>query len=697
MDHGTMDVTRARLSPRWLRLLGVAVLSGTLLRLALVLRLPGQHGAVAWTGTLARGFALDALVVLACAGPPLALLALRRTHASSRLVRSALFLGLWAFVFLKVVEYYFFLEFDARFNHLAIDYVLFPGEVAGNVWESYPVPLTLALTGVAAALTTQWVALGCVRPVGRRSVRSAGAFLAVSVAALSGLACWPASDGGDRQLAELASNDAVSLARAVRTASLDYAAYYRTVSPEQLDACARREFGWPSSDHPEKTFRAVERRDRPLDVVVVLGESFGSEFVGRLGGTSPCAPGLERWAERGLLLTHLVATGNRTVRGLEGVLCSFVPLPGDSIWKRDRSHGLATIAGVLRDQGYSTEFLYGGDGSFDSMRSFALDNGWDSFLDDSLVGRSSFPADAYRTIWGVADEHLYDALLERQRSAARSGKPLFATALTVSNHRPFLTPDTVEYRVRFEKLLERGPLLAALLAGSILLAWHARRRRGPVAGVLVGLVALGCVLLLTWTEISPKDTRVAAVSYADRALADYLDRASAEGLLDHTVVLFVGDHGARVYGSQEIPAASYRIPALFLAPEERYHGRTLDRLCSQVDLAPTLLSLAGIDYSAPFFGNDLLAEPDDDQGRAWLLHNRNVGLLTDTTLTVLGLHGRVIHYRRPDRDSDDFEPIESCPDLEAMADRGAAVFQIASTLYDTGQFRLPGSDATAKP
>src|SRR6187402_3300500 len=123
MDHGTLGAARARISPRWLRLMGVAVLAGTLLRLALLLRLPGQHGAASSTGMLARGLALDSLVVLASLGPPLALLALRRTHSSSRLVRAALFIGLWAFTFLKVVEYYFFLEFDARFNHLAIDYV----------------------------------------------------------------------------------------------------------------------------------------------------------------------------------------------------------------------------------------------------------------------------------------------------------------------------------------------------------------------------------------------------------------------------------------------------------------------------------------------------------------------------------------------------------------------------------------------
>ena len=39
--------------------------------------------------------------------------------------------------------------------------------------------------------------------------------------------------------------------------------------------------------------------------------------------------------------------GNRTVRGMEGILCSFLPLPGDAIVKRDRSENVASIARFL--------------------------------------------------------------------------------------------------------------------------------------------------------------------------------------------------------------------------------------------------------------------------------------------------------------------------------------------------------------
>ena len=69
------------------------------------------------------------------------------------------------------------------------------------------------------------------------------------------------------------------------------------------------------------------------------------------------------------------------MRGFEGVLSSFPPLPGDSIVKRDRSENVETLARVLKRDGYETLFLYGGRGLFDGMRAYALENGWDRFIE----------------------------------------------------------------------------------------------------------------------------------------------------------------------------------------------------------------------------------------------------------------------------------------------------------------------------
>jgi len=678
-----------------LLLFAILIGVGTATRIALLIqdRRDSGIGVAAWA--LATGATFDALVAIVVLTPVAFTLGIRRNDRARprlRIVLVALFSA--ALTFGGFVEYFFFEEFDARFNHVALDYLLFPSEVAGNVWESYPVPLYVALSllaGAAIAFLIERAMRGATSsvPWWPRRILQAGIALSAGVGALALLSVLPPPSCGDRARDEIASNGLVQLTRAFRTASLSYASYYRTVPETELKSLAHSEVGLPDLDAPARTFRAVERRTRPLDVVVILGESFGSEFVGMLGGRRPCAPGLERWSKEGLLLTNLVATGNRTVRGLEGVLCSFVPLPGDSIWKRDKSDDVASVARVLRDQNYRTEFVYGGDGAFDGMKSFAVRNGWDQFHEDSVVGESSFPDDAYRTIWGVDDEHIFGKLLERQRAAAGDGVPFFGTALTVSNHKPFLTPDSTHTALRGDNLIVTACQAAILLLLSGL-AWKVLAKRGGwvSTGAVLGIVWMA-FLIAAWTRVQPRDTREAAVRYADRALAEYLDHAKAEGLLEHTVVLFVGDHGARVYGSEEIPAASYRIPALFLAPDVQYSNRRIDRLCSQVDLAPTLLSLAGIDYAAPFFGNDLLSQPADGPGRAWLIHNRNIGLLTDTTLTVLGLRGTTTFYRREGRGSDLFERLTEEPALLVDADRAAAVFQAASVLYESKRYRLP--------
>src|SRR5437016_12333736 len=134
-----------------------------------------------------------------------------------------------------------------------------------------------------------------------------------------------------------------------------------------------------------------------LNVVIFLEESFGSEFWGCLGRTNSLTPEMDRLAaEEGILFTNIYASGNRTVRGFEGVLSSFPPLPGDSIVKRDRSQNVETIARVLKRDGYETVFLYWGRGFFDGMRSFALNNGYDRFIEQKHFAHPTF-----KTGWGV--------------------------------------------------------------------------------------------------------------------------------------------------------------------------------------------------------------------------------------------------------------------------------------------------------
>lgn len=64
----------------------------------------------------------------------------------------------------------------------------------------------------------------------------------------------------------------------------------------------------------------------------------------------------------------------------------------------------------------------------------------------------------------------------------------------------------------------------------------------------------------------------------------------------------MADHGARVYGSEQIPIQSYEIPVLFYNPVLNPKGEACDVLGSQMDVAPTILDFLGIDYDSEFFG-----------------------------------------------------------------------------------------------
>jgi phosphoglycerol transferase MdoB-like AlkP superfamily enzyme len=611
------------------------VLLGTLLRIALCAAYrPDDSSVAALLWCVFAGLLLDLLTACVACAPlfaglvllPAALL--RRTWLRSAFV--CFYCG--ALVFHAFVQWFFFEEFEARFNHVALDYVMFPNEVFSNIGESYSVPLYVALAAAGGALAAIVAARGLrgLAPeklaFGAR-LRALGGIGALALGSAGILWALPAQWRADRVENELVRNGTLSLLRAFATASLDWHQYYSALPSAEARARAEQVLARGRLS-PAEAPRAAHT---PAQVVVVLEESFGSDFVGVLGHPEKqLTPCFDRWSKEGLLLTQLVANGNRTVRGIEGVLASFVPLPGDAILKRDKSEDIATLARVFAARGYSTGFFYGGYAIFDSMKSFLSQNGWNEFVE-----QPDFPSDAFRTAWGVADRCIFDALLERQKRARESGEKLFATLLSVSNHRPFLIPP-------------ESPTNQRVRAG---------RWRG--------------------------------VAYADECMGAYLDQLAAEKLLDDTLVLLVGDHGARVYGSESIPAGSYRIPALFLAPDPRWKGVRSDRLCSQIDLAPTLLALAGIEERVPFLGSSVLGQPSAG-GRAFVQHNRDVGMLTDTTLVVLSLQKRIEYYTRSGRESDAFTLLpaaQSTPAQRELALDATAVFQSAFERYEAREYR----------
>jgi len=549
-------------------------------------------------------------------------------------------------IFLLVVEFFFFDEFRSRFNTVAVDYLIYPQEVFINIWDAYPVGKILAGVGLLAMVCV-WIASRLFRDmwVSEASLKARLAWFAGAMALAAALAhtveLKGANVSADRTLNEIANNGAVSFVCAAWTRHLDYAVFYETISLDDAYARVRARLKTPDTEfvisgHSIQRHVSGDANKARLNVVLVLEESFGSEFWGSLGRKgATLTPEMDKLAaEEGLLFTNLYASGNRTVRGFEGVLSSFPPLPGDSIVKRDLSDNVETIARILKRDGYDTLFLYGGRGIFDGMRSFAVHNGYDRFVEEKDFAKPTFS-----TIWGVCDEDLFARTIEEMRELNKAGKPFLVTLLSVSNHKPYTYP--------------------------------ARRIR----------------------ENPNERTRENAVKYSDYALGQFFKAAKQEAFWTNTVFVVVADHGARVYGSMSIPIASYEIPLVIAGPAVVKTPARIGVLGCSLDVAPTILGLIGRPYETLFFGRDLLHAPPEE-GRVFINHNRDVGLLVRERFAVLGLR-KSVEFFRGDPKAGDMKAVTApdAADKELETD-AAAFYQVADDLYVHQRFRM---DADGPP
>src|SRR3989344_5519874 len=160
---------------------------------------------------------------------------------------------------------------------------------------------------------------------------------------------------------------------------------------------------------------------KPKNVVLITVESLSAKYMGAYGSNKGLTPKMDKLAAEGLKFERLYATGTRTVRGLDSTTIGIPPVPGQAIVHRPDNAHLSTIGELLRDQGYSTFFIYGGYGVFDSMNAYYRANNY------QVIDRTDFDPKtiAAENIWGVADESLFDNSLTTIDDAAKENKPFF--------------------------------------------------------------------------------------------------------------------------------------------------------------------------------------------------------------------------------------------------------------------------------
>lgn len=483
-------------------------------------------------------------------------------------------------IFTEVATPSFINQYDTRPNRIFFEYLNYPKEIFSTLWADYKLQLFVCAILLIAALCLVWklsrslyeesapwrwwVRLLVLPVVGILIFLGARSSLDHRPANIS-----KAAFSTDQLVNRLGVSSTYSLIYDISNIPNEGRAdlIYEKIPEEVLFAEIHREIGLPdraftSSEVPTlHRQQNVNKRRRPLNIVIVLEESVGADFVGLLGGAG-WTPELDKLSSEGLWLTRLYATGARSVRGIEAVVTGFPPSPGRSIVKLGLAQqNFFTLAQLLKEQGYTTTFIYGGESHFDNMRGFFLDNGFDRVIDQEEYSHPKFVG-----TWGVSDGDLFDRADEEFRAAG--DQLFFSLIFTSSNHDPFdIPPDVVK------------------------------------------------------TTSGDRARLEGAVRYADYALGRFFEKARQALYWEKTLFLVVADHAKNVNGQALVPIEKFRIPGLFIGPGVPVGH--FDKIASQIDLPVTLLSLAGIAVEHPMIGRDLLQMSEDDPGRAVMEFNLN--------------------------------------------------------------------------
>lgn len=271
---------------------------------------------------------------------------------------------------------------------------------------------------------------------------------------------------------------------------------------------------------------------RPNIVLIVL-ESWTADIIDEKNVT----PQFNELEKEGLLFTQAYASGFRTDQGLAAIMSGFPAQPNNSIITTpSKAEKLSSIGNVLKKDGYSTSFYYGGDAEFANMKTYLLNCGFDRMID-----KASFSKDKYNSKWGAHDGFV----LSKQLNELHSEKqPFFSTLLTLSTHEPFEVP----VKTPFDN-------------GSDM----------------------------------PLKFRKAAY-YADQCLGDYFRKAKQEKWYDNTLFVLVADHGHHLPKNHDLSEPSaHRITMMLCggALKDEYKGKTIDKIVEQTALASTLLAQLG--------------------------------------------------------------------------------------------------------
>lgn len=307
------------------------------------------------------------------------------------------------------------------------------------------------------------------------------------------------------------------------------------------------------------------------NVILIQLESFQQFPLGMQVNGHEVTPHLNKLMQESIYLPNFWSQTGQGVTADADLLanCSLYPTRTGAVYYDFAGNDFRCLPTLLAEQGYRTEAFQGIRADFWNLSTVYPRIGFAKY--NSLSEYNYTSSD--KILLGLSDEAFFQKTVEKLKALP---EPYYAFAVSLTSHGPFN--------------VLHAP--ASLDVGSY---------QGSHAG-----------------------NYLQAINYTDQALGQFVDQLKAEGLLDDAILMIYGDHPG-IYrqdlGSPELTGNfdpeddafwqpwERRVPMLIRLPHGEHAG-VQTQIASQVEIAPTILDLLGLESPQTYLMGQSMLDPN---------------------------------------------------------------------------------------
>ena len=315
-------------------------------------------------------------------------------------------------------------------------------------------------------------------------------------------------------------------------------------------------------------------RRSSFNVVILIVESFGREYVGRLNKTLEgghyrgYTPFVDELCDSSATFRWSFCNGRKSIDGMPSILSGIPMFIEPFILTPASMNDVGGLAQALSSKGYETAFFHGAENGSMGFQAFARKTGFQHYF-----GRTEYNADPrfkgekdFDGMWAIWDEPFLQFFANKMTEMKQ---PFMTAVFTASSHHPYKIPE--EYCDTF-----------------------------PEEGITIHK----------------------CIRYTDHSLRRFFETARHHPWFQNTLFVLTSDHTNQSdHPFYQTDIGIFCSPILFYDPSGQLLQPGLhESIAQQTDIMPSVLGLLGYDQPFVAFGCDLFHTPTDS---TWAVNYNN--------------------------------------------------------------------------